>query len=132
MNARLNSAADQYVAFYNDEPVAICAVLHQPHGIIKNMKRVSRIVTRPDYQGIGIGTSLLQTVARHYVTSDYRMTITTTTPALINSFKRSDHWCLTRQGRSVVRSKRSKIERSKRIMGSDSTNRITTAWEYKL
>jgi GNAT superfamily N-acetyltransferase len=127
----LNQAADQYVAFYDNEPVAICAVLHHPHGIVKNMKRISRIVTRPDYQGVGIGTRLLQAVAQHYVSNGYRMTITTTTPALIHSFQRDDHWRLTRQGRSAARSKRSKIERNKMIIGSDSGNRITTAWEYK-
>lgn len=132
MSADLNNAADQYVAFYNDEPVAFCAVLHHPHGIVKNMKRISRIVTRPDYQGIGIGARLLDTVAQYYVTKGYRMTITTTTPSLIGTFKKHNNWHLKRQGRAASASKKSKIELAKKKAGTASVNRITTAWEYKL
>lgn len=132
LSADLNSAADQYVAFYNNEPVAFCAVLHHPHGIVKNMKRISRIVTRPDYQGIGIGACLLDIVAQHYVNNGYRMSITTTTPSLVGTFKRHDKWHLKRQGRAAAASKKSKIELAKKRSGTASTNRITTAWEYKL
>jgi len=95
------------------------------------MKRISRIVTLPDYQGIGIGTTFLNAICEMYI-KDYRVSITTTTPALINSFRRSSKWALKRQGRSAVGSKsKSKIEIAKKLKGSDSTNRITTSWEYR-
>ena len=42
------------------------AVLHQPHGKIKNLKRCSRLVILPDYQGIGLGTMFLTIIAQHY------------------------------------------------------------------
>lgn len=126
----MNNASDQFVAFYNDVPVAFCAVLHLPHGYVKNMKRISRIVTLPDYQGVGIGSALIDCLGEHYTSKNLRFSITTTTPSLINSFNKSKNWGLKRQGRSASASKKSLIEISKRKSGSDSTNRITTSWEY--
>lgn len=119
------------MAFYNNEPVAFCAVLHLPHGIVKNVKRCSRIVVMPDYQGVGIGTKLLNWVADYYISKGFRFTITTTTPALMHSFKKSYNWKLKRQGRSGNKAtSKSKIEQAKQLAGTDSTRRITTSWEY--
>jgi len=73
----------------------------------------------------------LNYVAACYKEQKYRFTITTTTPALIWALQSDKHWKLTRQGRAAAASKKSKIELSKRNGGSDSTNRITTSWEYK-
>ncbi|GHT39908.1 hypothetical protein FACS189427_13820 [Planctomycetales bacterium] len=54
-----------YLAVWNEEPVAFCAVIPQ-YGF-KNRKRVSRIVVLPDYQGIGIGAAFLESIASMYV-----------------------------------------------------------------
>ena len=129
LSADLNNAADQYVAFYNNEPVAFCAVLHMPHPKARNLKRVTRVVTRPDYQGIGIGARLLDVVAQHYIEAGYRFTIVTTTPALVQTFKFSKNWKLKRQGRSGKISKSSSLKEFNKTV---SLNRITTAWEYRL
>jgi len=94
------------------------------------MKRCSRIVVLPDYQGVGIGNLLLNMIAQHYTQDGYRFTITTTTPALIYSFKNNNNWKLTRQGRVARGGSTSSIETAKKISGSSSTNRITTSWEY--
>lgn len=94
------------------------------------MKRISRIVTLPDYQGVGIGTTALNWIANMYKNKGYRVSITTTTPALIHSFNKSNDWILKRQGRAASASKKSKIEIAKNKAGTSSINRITTSWEY--
>ena len=66
LNHDLSKSPQQYVAFYNDKPVAFCAVINFPHPKIKPMWKTHRIVVLPDYQGIGIGTKLLDFVAQKY------------------------------------------------------------------
>ena len=41
-------------------------VIHQPHSINTKIKRVSRLVILPDYQGIGLGTKFLNEMAKYY------------------------------------------------------------------
>jgi len=54
--------------------------------------RVSRIVTLPDYQGIGIGSTFLDTLAGLYVEQGFRFSITASHPSMLSHCKRSEHW----------------------------------------
>jgi GNAT superfamily N-acetyltransferase len=116
------------VAYIEEIPVGFCAVLSQPHPIAKGLKRCSRIVVMPDYQGVGIGTRLLDYCANYYKSKGYRFTIVTTTPALIYSFEKSPKWKLYRQGRVAATNTGFDGKRSRE--GNTSRNRLTTAWEY--
>jgi hypothetical protein len=71
-------------------PVAFCALI--PQQGFKNWYRVSRIVTLPDYQGVGIGARFLDTLAELYVEQDYRFSITASHPSVLSHCKRSEHW----------------------------------------
>ena len=55
----------------------------------------------PDYQGIGIGTKMLDVVAAHYRQNGYQVKITTSAKNLIGALNRRDGWKLTRYGKSV-------------------------------
>jgi len=124
LNQNLNNSARQFVAYYQDQPCGFCAVLHFPHPRMKNTKRVMRLVVLPDYQGIGIGFKLLNFVGDLF--NNFRFRITTSTPALINSFQKSKSWRLQSKG-GRLRGRDSKI---KSLEKSRSHNRITTSWEY--
>ena len=115
-----NNAANVYVAFVNEQLAGFISILHQPHPIVRNIRRVHRVVVLPDYQGIGVGIRLLEYIGNKYINNKYRFTITTSAPSLINYFKNSIHWKCRRFGRNI-----------KHLIG-DSSSRITTAWEYKL
>jgi GNAT superfamily N-acetyltransferase len=54
--------------------------------------RVSRIVTLPDYQGVGIGSLFLDSLAEMYVQQHFRFSITASHPSVIGHCKRSPHW----------------------------------------
>lgn len=60
----LNKSARIFVAYWNDKPVALYAVLPQPSGHFKNGWRGSRLVVLPEYQGLGIGVKLADYVAK--------------------------------------------------------------------
>lgn len=123
LNHEINNASEQFVAYHNDYPCGFCAVLHFPHPKMKNIKRCTRLVVLPDYQGIGIGNKLLEFVANRYI-KKFRFRITTSTPALIHSFIKNKVWKLKFKGR------RRKISRSKVMSETISKKRFTTSWEY--
>jgi GNAT superfamily N-acetyltransferase len=71
------------------------AVLHQP-STNKKLKRVSRLVILPDYQGIGLGTKFLNVMAKIYINLGYDFSIITSAKNLINALRKSDEWCMYR------------------------------------
>jgi|GEM_PF-123633 len=71
-------------------PVAFCATL--PLIGARRRRRISRLVTLPDYQGVGIGTALLEAVAEIHRAEGYRVNITAGHPAVIAHCRRSPRW----------------------------------------
>ena len=66
LNTDINLASDCYVAYLNGKPVSFCSFLKFPHPINKALWRVHRWVTLPDYQGVGIGSILLNYLSERY------------------------------------------------------------------
>jgi hypothetical protein len=54
--------------------------------------RISRIVTLPDYQGIGIGMAMAEAVAQIHGREGHRVSVTASHPALIAHCRRSPQW----------------------------------------
>lgn len=72
-------------------------VLHQP-STNKRLKRVSRLVILPDYQGIGLGSRFLDYIAKLYYKKGFDFSIITSARNLIYSLRKSKKWCLYRFG----------------------------------
>lgn len=115
-----NNAANVFVAYVNKQMAGFISILHQPHPIARNIRRVHRLVVMPDFQGIGVGLRLLEFIGKKHINEKYRYTITTSAPSLIYYFKKSNNWICRHFGRKL-----------KHGMGN-SQNRITTSWEYKI
>lgn len=98
------------------------SVYNQPHHIIKRLKRISRIVVLPDYQGIGIAKKLINYVAELYIADKWRVTLVTSHPAMNKSLK--PPWILRRQGRNKGHKGTAGINNK----GSEQRN--TCSWEY--
>lgn len=90
LSGNLARSAHCYVATIDGQPAAFCAVMHNAGH--KNVKRISRIVTLPDYQGVGIGAALLREVAQLYRAARNRVTITTSHPGMIHHLSRANEW----------------------------------------
>ena len=88
---------------------------------------MSRLVILPDYQGIGLGTKFLNTIAEIYKQKGYELSIITTAKNLISALKKSDKWLLFRYNKHRnVTSKTSKIDRFRKMR-----NCATASFVYK-
>lgn len=91
-------------------------MLHQPHPINTKLKRVSRLVILPDYQGIGLGTKFLNKIAEYYKKQNYDFCIVTSAKNLINALKKNNKWCMYRYNKHrPVFSKSSKIDKNRKL-----------------
>jgi len=121
-----NKSAHCYIAEINHKPIGWCSVIHFPHPIVKNFKRIHRIVVLPEYQGIGLGMRFLNIICSMY--GNYRIRLITSAPTLIHCLSASKFWSMTRP---VKRSKKSNSN-YRGLKESISTNRLTACFEYKI
>lgn len=94
LNTELPTASVCFGLYDNDNIVGFIAVLHQPHGTNKKIKRVSRLVILPDYQGIGLGKKFLNVVAKHYAAQGFDFSIRTSAKNLINALRKEKDWIM--------------------------------------
>ena len=116
-----NNAANVFIAIINGEIAGFLSVLAQP-SMMKGQKRVHRLVILPDYQGIGIGIKFLEHIGIEYKQKNFRYTINTTSPSLINSLKKSNKWNCHHYGR---------MKGYKNKMGKTISNKMTASFELK-
>jgi len=90
LSGSLSTAARCFIALWKKVPVAFCATV----SLIgrKGRWRISRIVTLPDFQGIGIGMALAEMVAQLHRDEGHRVNVTASHPSLIAHCKRSQRW----------------------------------------
>jgi energy-coupling factor transporter ATP-binding protein EcfA2 len=94
LTANLHRAARCYAAFINNEPVAFAGVLHRPHPKAKNIIGLSRLVTLPDWQGLGAAFVLSDALGACYKTAGKRFRTYPAHPSLIRSYDRSKNYAL--------------------------------------
>jgi len=122
-----NNAAHKYIAEINGEPVAWCSVLHFPHPHVKNMKRIHRVVVKPDYQGIGVEAKLISEISKRYKKDGYRISIVTSSPSFINGLSKSKNWVMTRKP-----SRLKKTAKTGALAGTTSDERLTASFQFKM
>jgi GNAT superfamily N-acetyltransferase len=90
LTGALNPAARCFLALWRGAAVAFCATLT----LIGQRRRwrVSRLVTLPDYQGLGIGMAMLEAVADEHRREGHRVNVTASHPALLAHCRRSPRW----------------------------------------
>lgn len=89
--------------------------------------RVSRLVTLPDYQGIGVGKRLLNFVAELYSSqTKLPFYIVTSNPQLIRS--RLDYWKIKRIGHGSHGREDTRINRE--LLESNSRRRLSVSMVY--
>lgn len=90
LSGSLAPGARCFLALWDDSPTTFCATI--PLIGRKDHWRVTRIVTLPDYQGIGIGMAVLETVAQLHRGQGHRINVTASHPALLAHCRRSPAW----------------------------------------
>ncbi len=114
-----------YLATWQGEPVAFAATL--PVIARKGHRRFSRIVTLPDFQGVGIGMRFVAAVAQLHRDEGLRINVTSSHPALIRHCQHSPFW------KTIVVKKRGQGKRKSKHAFSNyqsSRGRAVVSFEY--
>jgi energy-coupling factor transporter ATP-binding protein EcfA2 len=94
MSAKLHRSARCYAIFVNDEPVAFTGIMRRPHPKAKDIMGISRIVTLPDWQGLGLAFILSENLGACYKVVGERLRNYPAHPAYIRAMDRSPNWSL--------------------------------------
>ena len=107
LTASLSRSAQCYLLCVNESPASLACLLHRPHPTAHDIIGVSRVVTLPDYQGLGLAFVLMNTLGQANRAIGKRLHMYPAHPALIGSMDRSPVWALIkRPGRHSQRSGR--------------------------
>jgi ABC-type lipoprotein export system ATPase subunit len=112
LTAALSRAARCFVLSVDDRPAALAAVLHRPHPTHKTIEiyGMSRLVTLPDFQGMGLAFALADRLGAAFKAIGKRYNAYPAHPSLIRSFDRSPMWKLIKKpGFSTLNSATSTI-----------------------
>lgn len=96
LSSNLHKASRCFIATWNGIPVGFAATIHNfGH---KGRRIFHRVVVLPDYQGVGIGSRLIDSVA-DIESEDATVSIVTSHPSLVASLTRHSQW--KRRGRTA-------------------------------
>ncbi|HEV3007377.1 MAG TPA: hypothetical protein VGX78_23095 [Pirellulales bacterium] len=94
LSAELNRAAECYLGLIDGQPAAFAAFLAAIGH--RGVRRVTRVVVLPDFQGIGVGGRFLDLASGLVRDSGRRVTITTSHPSMIAHLSHSPAWRIRR------------------------------------
>ena len=101
LGGSLSRSARCFLSIWNGAAVAFCATL--PLIGRRNHWRITRLVTLPDYQGLGIGTRVMEAVAALHVQEGHRVNVTASHPAMLAHCRNSPLWRLANVKRTGSR-----------------------------
>lgn len=118
LTASLNKAAHCFALFVGDRMAAFAGVMHRPHAKVNDIKGVSRLVTLPDWQGLGLAFVLVDTLGAAHAAIGQRLHTYPAHPALIHGFDRSPRWAMEkRPGTFNKRAKGGGVQRANSHFG---------------
>ena len=113
-----------YTCYWNDILVGMNAILPVPSGNLKHGFRGHRYVVLPDYQGLGIGTALMEFVADEYLKNGNKYYSRATHLKVRNHWNESNKWIPTSHNNKQA-DKNSNIDYKKH-----DTSRVCGSYEY--
>ncbi len=97
MSAELNRAAKCFGLWADGTLAAFAAILFRPHPKVRDIYGVSRVVTLPDWQGLGLAFVLVDTIASAYVALGRRFHHYPAHPSFVRALDRSKSWALMKR-----------------------------------
>ena len=92
LTAELHRAARCFALFCEGQVASFAGMLHRPHPKVDDIMGCSRLVTLPDWQGIGLAMILIDKMGAAYKAVGKRLHTYPAHPALIRSFNHSENW----------------------------------------
>lgn len=114
MTAELHRTAQCFLLSVNAQPAVLCAMLHRTHPTAHDIMGLSRVVTLPDYQGLGLAFVAMDKLASAYKAVGKRFHTYPAHPALISGFDKSPQYAMVRKPgmRSYVRTPTSTLAKN--------------------
>ena len=128
LTGSLHRSAKCFIACVENRPAAFCAVISFPHPIRPGW-REHRTVCLPDFQGIGIGSTLAEWVASLFIATGKPYFSTSGHPAVIRHRIKSPHWKMCRKPGMVSAMGASGIKKTGQAAAL-SMGRFTAGFEY--
>jgi hypothetical protein len=97
LTAELNKSAQCFCLFVDGVPASFIATLNMPHPIRKNLRAISRAVTLPDYQGMGLVMALESQVCGAHRALGMSIRGYPAHPSHVRSLDRSPEWKLIKK-----------------------------------
>lgn len=97
LTAELNRGARCFVLFVNGVPASFIGVISFPHPQVRDIVRVSRNVTLPDWQGLGLAMILSEKIGAAYKAIGKRLRHYPAHFSFIRSFDNSKNWVMTKR-----------------------------------
>jgi GNAT superfamily N-acetyltransferase len=97
MTADLSRSARCFQLSVDGAPAAFCASLFRPHPRVDNIYGISRLVTLPDFQGLGLAFALVDRVGQAYRAKGFRLRCYPAHPGLVRAYDRSRMWRLDKK-----------------------------------
>lgn len=97
LTADLNKAARCFGLWVGDTLATFSAVLHRPHPRAKDVYGISRVVTLPDWQGLGLASTLDETLGAAYKGIGKRLHAYPAHPSRVRTLDRSPQWALKKR-----------------------------------
>jgi ABC-type ATPase involved in cell division len=92
LSANLHKAARCFGLFVNGQLASFAGVLHRPHPKVRDIVGISRNVTLPDWQGLGLAMILSDNLGSAYKAIGKRLHHYPAHPGFIRSFDKSKNW----------------------------------------
>jgi ABC-type ATPase involved in cell division/GNAT superfamily N-acetyltransferase len=94
LTAALHRAARCFGLFVEGRPAAFAAVLHRPHPRVRDIMGITRLVTLPDWQGLGLAFALADEIGAAFKGVGKRLHLYPAHPSFIRAADRSPRWAL--------------------------------------
>ena len=92
LSADLSASAKCFALTADGTLAGFIAYVHQPHARVRNIKRITRTVILPDFQGCGLGSVLSDWLGQHLYEQGFRLHSVTAHPVQQRIRARSPRW----------------------------------------
>jgi ABC-type lipoprotein export system ATPase subunit len=92
LTAELHKGARCFELFANGQRAAFTGMIHFPHPKVRDIWQCSRLVTLPDWQGLGLAFALIDRVAGAYAVGGKRVRTYPAHPSFVRAFDKSPVW----------------------------------------
>jgi ABC-type lipoprotein export system ATPase subunit len=102
LTGELHRSARCFGLWANGRLAAFAGMMHMPHPKVGDIQRCSRLVTLPDFQGLGLAMVLIEKVGAAMKGIGKRARVYPAHPALVRSFDASPLWSMRKEAGTMA------------------------------